>query len=58
MIYVSIWQRDASAQSTEPITTGSVGLMACFSFSEDWRGLGKTAVFRGSGVQIDAALMA
>ena len=58
MIYVSIWQRDASAQSTEPITTGSVGLMAGFSFSEDWRGLGKTAVFRGSGVQIDAALMA
>lgn len=56
MIYVSICQRDASAQSTEPITTGSVGLLAGFQFSDDWRGLGKTAVFRGSGVQVDAAL--
>lgn len=57
MIYVTIRQRDADAKATEPITTGSVGLEAGFCFSEDWRELGKTAVFRGSGVQVDAALL-
>ena len=57
MIFVNVRQRDACAQATEPITAGSVGLELCFGFSEDWRELGKTAVFRGSGLQVDAALM-
>ncbi len=56
MIHVSIQERGASAQATEPITAGSVGLEVRFRFSEDWEGLSRAAVFRGSGLSRDAAL--
>ena len=49
MIHVTIRERDASAKATEPVTSGSVGLPVRFRFSGDWEGLGKTAVFCGSG---------
>lgn len=58
MIYLSIRDRDAAAQATEPITSGSVGMRVGFSFSESWDGLAKVAVFRGSGQSIDVALTA
>lgn len=57
IIYVTVRQREAEAKAREPITTGSVGLEVGFCFSEDWRDLSKTAVFRGSGEQVDAALL-
>lgn len=57
MIHVIVRERDATAQATEPITSGSVGLECSFRFSEDWDGLGKVAIFQGSGQIIDVALV-
>ena len=57
MIHVIVRERDATAQATEPITSGSVGLECSFRFSEDWEGLGKVAIFQGSGQIIDVALV-
>ena len=57
MIHVIVRERDATAQATEPITSGSVGLECSFRFSEDWDGLGKVAIFQGSGQVIDVALV-
>lgn len=56
MIHVTIRERDASAKATEPITSGSVGLPVRFRFSDDWEGLGRTAVFSGSGQTVDMAV--
>ena len=57
MIHVIVRERDATAQATEPITSGSVGLECSFRFSEDWDGLGKVAIFQGSMQIIDVALV-
>ncbi len=57
MIHVIVRERDATAQATEPITSGSVGLDCRFRFSEDWEGLGKVAIFQGSMQIIDVALV-
>lgn len=57
MIHVIVRERDATAQATEPITSGSVGLECSFRFSEDWDGLGKVAIFQGSGQIVDVALV-
>ena len=56
MIHVNVRQRDAAAHATEPITSGSVGLAVSFRFSEDWTGLAKAALFKGSGTAVDVAL--
>lgn len=56
MIHVIVRERDATAQATEPITSGSVGLECSFRFSEDWDSLGKVAIFQGSGQIIDVHL--
>lgn len=56
MIHVIVRERDATAQATEPITSGSVGMEVSFRFSEDWDGLGKAAIFQGSGQSIDVLL--
>lgn len=56
MIHVMVRERDAEAQATEPITSGSVGLEVGFRFSEDWDGMGKAVIFKGSGTAVDAAL--
>ena len=56
MIHVTIRERDASAKATEPITSGSVGLPVRFRFSADWDGLGRIAVFCGSGKTVDMAI--
>ena len=56
MIHVNVRERDAAAHATEPITSGSVGLAVSFRFSEDWDGLAKAALFKGSGTAVDVAL--
>ena len=40
----------------EKLTTGSVGIPVKFTFSEDWSGLSRTAVFRGSEHELDVPL--
>ena len=56
MIHVNVRERDAAAHATEPITSGSVGLAVSFRFSEDWDGMAKAAIFKGSGTAVDVAL--
>ena len=56
MINVTVKGRDVQATPTRPITSGSVGLPVTFKFTDEWDGLAKIAVFRGSGVDIDVAL--
>lgn len=55
MISVRVQNRKAIAIARWPITSGSVGLTVEFQFSEEWGRLGKTAVFRGSGVSRDVS---
>ena len=44
-------------QQREAVTSGSVNVYEVrFSFSEDWAGLAKTAVFRAGDVRVSAAL--
>lgn len=49
--------RYAICETKDKITTGSVGLEVRFSFDETWDGLGKHAVFRGSGAARDMAIV-
>lgn len=46
----------ATCKTDSPITTGSVGTPVEFEFSDEWDGLSKIAVFRGSGISVDQAL--
>lgn len=58
MIVFTAHLRHASCR-TDPcdrITTGSVGIPVRFAFSAEWDGLGKVAVFRGSGKSVDVLL--
>lgn len=57
MIHVNVRERDAAAHATEPITSGSVGLAVSFRFSEDWDGMAKAAIFKGSGTAVDVELL-
>ncbi len=56
MIQITVRERDAAAQATGPITSGSVGLRVSFCFSDDWEGLTKAVIFKGSGTAVDVAL--
>ena len=56
MISVKIDNRKASAVPRWPLTSGSVGMIAEFSFSEEWDDLTKTAVFKGSGTEVDQVI--
>ena len=49
-------QRSASCVTDDKITTGSVGIEVRFVFSEEWNGLYKTAVFRGSDTAVDVLI--
>ena len=49
-------RRWGSCLTDDRLTTGSVGLAVRFSFSEEWEGLAKVAVFRGSGRSVDVHL--
>ena len=48
MIRVSITLADATVTETETLTAGRVGLECAFTFSGDWDGLQKVAVFEGA----------
>ena len=53
MICVIVKGRAATALATEPITTSSVGMEAKISCSDDWDGLARCVIFRGSGTSVD-----
>ncbi|MBP5461194.1 MAG: hypothetical protein J6Y20_03620 [Lachnospiraceae bacterium] len=48
MIRVSITRADATVTETETLTAGRVGLECAFTFSGEWEGLQKVAVFEGA----------
>ena len=48
--------RRAVVAQSELLTSGSAGIAVEFRFSADWDELGKIAVFRGSGVDVDVVL--
>ncbi len=56
MIWLKATGRMLTAICTERVTSGSVGMEAQFTFSDDWDGLTRTAVFKGSATQIDVLL--
>lgn len=56
MIVVKVRDRDIKAAPMGPVTSGSVGLPVRWEFSEEWAGLTKTAVFRGSNTARDVFL--
>lgn len=57
MIIVRANARNTTYISDDLITSGSVGIPVTFNLSEDFDGLSAIAVFEGSGVRIDVALM-
>lgn len=58
MIIFNATSRRACALSDDKLTTGSVGIPVEFSFSDDWTvAPARIAVFRGSGVSVDVALL-
>ena len=57
MIRVVANARSAALASDDIITSGSVGIPVAFELSEDFEGLACTAVFQGSGVARDVALI-
>lgn len=58
MVVISVETRSASVDQKELITSGSVGIQVHFSFSSDWNGLMRTAVFRkgDSSQKVDIVL--
>lgn len=55
MIRVNVSRADATVTETETLTAGRVGLECGFTFSSDWDGLMKVAVFEGADT-IEVAL--
>ena len=58
MIKVKVAGREATVTNCDPLTTGSIGIDVSFSFSEDWDGLARTAVFQAGDRQVDVFLTA
>lgn len=56
MIVVTVRNRNAVAIPLSPVTSGAVGIPVEFRFSDDWNGLNKTAVFKGSETAKDVLL--
>ena len=56
MITVAVKNRNAEATPLSPVTSGAVGIPVEFVFSDDWEGLTKTAVFKGSDEVREVAL--
>ena len=46
MINISVNTREAALEESETLTGGSAGIQCRFSFSEDWEGLTRIAIFR------------
>lgn len=58
MILFYARKRYAICSSDDKLTTGSVGIEVAFHFSDDWAvAPSRIAVFRGSGVSVDVALL-
>ena len=58
MILFYARKRYATCSSDDRLTTGSVGVEVVFHFSDDWAAApARIAVFRGSGVSVDVALL-
>ena len=57
MISVKVYNRQLVPTAKWPITSGSAGLPVEFEFDEDWDGISRIAVFRGSGAAIDVPLL-
>lgn len=58
MLKISVTNRAAfCCCDKDPITSGSVGYPVEFLFSNEWDGLQKIAVFRGSGLAFDVPLI-
>ena len=58
MIQFYAHKRSAVCDSDDRLTTGSVGIEVVFHFSDDWAAApARIAVFRGSGVSVDVALL-
>ena len=56
-IRINIQNGEAKAALTGVLTTGMVGVPVHFTFGPEWEGLSVVAVFRGSTVTIDRALL-
>ena len=58
MILFYARKRYATCSTDDRLTTGSVGIRVEFTFSDDWTAApARIAVFRGSGVSVDVALL-
>lgn len=57
MLTITATGRYSKCVSNEVITAGSVGIPAVFNLNEDFDGLSPIAVFRGSDVSFDVALI-
>lgn len=53
MIIFRANSRQANCLSDDAITTGSAGIEVRFSCSDEWDGLARVAIFKGSGEQVD-----
>lgn len=56
MTRITIRGRRAILTESELLTAGSAGPEVSFAFDRDWKGLSRTAVFRGSGTAADLLL--
>ena len=56
MITLSVTGRAAQGYTTEPLTTGSVGVKIYFSLSPDWDEVAKVAVFKAGNTAVDVML--
>ena len=57
MIAINVSRTCADAVKRERLTSGMQGVEVSFFFSSDWDGLTKTAVFEGSGQNVDVLLV-
>ena len=57
MIRLIVNGREARCETSEPLTSGSVGMTVSFALSSEWENLSAIAVFRGSGTEADVALL-
>jgi len=57
MIRVTVNNRGVQAIPLSPVTVGAEGIVAAFLFSDDWAGLAKTAIFKGSGEEVEKIVL-
>jgi len=57
MIRVTVNNRGVQAIPLSPVTVGAEGIVAAFLFSDDWAGLAKTAIFKGSDQEIEKIIL-